>query len=126
MTERLVDHPERVFQLWAYTVGMGRLLLRSTKSATLATRVDVLFQNVKALKLPTLVEGLVVTVGADETAREIADATGLLPDEETQFFAIDSSTGRGYVVAGVIAVTEDEGEYFEPSKIWPGPEGVLR
>ena len=126
MSEILVDHPDRVFQLWAYTVAMGRMLLRSTKGDALATRVDVLFQNVKALKLPTLVEGLVVTAGAGAAAREISDATGLLPDEETKFFIIDSSSGRGYVVAGVVAVTEDEGEYFEPSKLWPGFEGGPR
>ena len=126
MSEILVDHPDRVFQLWAYTVGMGRMLLRSTKGEALATRVDVLFQNVKAVKLPTLVEGLVVTAGGAAAAREISDATGLLPDEETKFFTIESSSGRGYVVAGVVAVSEDEGEYFEPSKLWPVLEGGPR
>lgn len=49
MTAPLVDRPERVFQVWAFTVSMGRLLLRSTKSGSFRTRVDVLFQNVKAI-----------------------------------------------------------------------------
>jgi len=31
MIERIVNYRERVFQVWVYTVGMGRLLLRSTK-----------------------------------------------------------------------------------------------
>jgi hypothetical protein len=126
MTERLVDHPERVFQVWAYTVGMGRLLLRSTKSETFGTRVDVLFQDVEAMKLLTRLDGLVVTVAAAGAASEITEATGLLQDEETVFFALDTSTGAGYVVAGVVTEVEDEGEYFEPSKVWPGPEGLLR
>jgi hypothetical protein len=126
MIERIVDHQERVFQVWAYTVGMGRLLLRSTKNETFATRVDVLFQNVKAMKLPTVLDGLVVTVAVAGAVSEITDATGLLPDDQTVFFALDSSTGRGYVVAGVVAAAEDESEYFEPSELWPGPEGALR
>ncbi|HEX9536637.1 MAG TPA: hypothetical protein VGA04_00500 [Streptosporangiaceae bacterium] len=28
--------------------------------------------------------------------------------------------------AGVVAEVEDEGEYFEPSELWPGPERLLR
>jgi hypothetical protein len=126
MTEPLVDHPDRVFQVWAYTVGMGRLLLRSTKSETFGTRVDVLFQNVKAMKLPTLLDGLVVTVAVAGAANEITDATGALPDDETVFFVLDSLTGTGYVLAGVVAEIEDEGEYFEPSKLWSGPESLPR
>jgi hypothetical protein len=122
MIERLVDRRERVFQVWAYTIGLGRLLLRSTKNESFGTRVDVLFQNVKAMKLPTVLDGLVVTIAVAGAASEITDATGLLPDDETVFFALDSSTGRGYVVAEA----EDEGEYFEPSELWPGPEGTLR
>ena len=31
MTQYLVDRQEQTFQLWAYTVSMGRLLLRSTE-----------------------------------------------------------------------------------------------
>jgi hypothetical protein len=52
-----VSIPDRVFQLWRYTVGMKRLLLRSTKTPTFGTRIDVLFQNVKAMKLPTRLDG---------------------------------------------------------------------
>lgn len=124
MTERLVDHPDRVFQVWVYTVGMRRLLLRSTRSETFGSRVDVLFQNVKAMKLPTRLDGLVVTVAAAGAASEITDATGALPDDETAFFVLDSSAGAGYVVAGVVVEVEDEGEYFEPSKLWPASEGL--
>lgn len=126
MSRPPVDHPDRVFQFWAYTVGMGRLLLRSSKTETFDTRIDVLFQNVKAMKLPTLLDGLVVTVAADGAAVEITEMTGILPDDETAFFALKSSTSTGYVVAGVVAEVEDAGEYFEPSKLWPGPEGLLR
>lgn len=62
-----LDYPERVFQLWSYTVGMGRLLLRSTKSEGFGTRIDVVFQNVQALQLPAVLGGL-VAAPADETS----------------------------------------------------------
>jgi hypothetical protein len=118
--------PERVFQVWAYTVGMGRLLLRSTKTETFDTRVDVLFQNVKAVKFPAVLEGLVVGVANSETAEEITRLTGLLPDEDTTFYSLGSSSLLDYVVAGVVAVVEDEGEFFEVSELWPGPDGIAR
>ena len=126
MSTPIVDRPERVFQLWAFTVGMGRLLLRSTKSGSFGTRVDVLFQNVKAINLPTHLDGLVVTVAGPEFQERIVEATGLLPDADTTFFEIECSGRRGFVVAGVAVQDEDEGEFFEPSKYWPEPDGVPR
>lgn len=50
----LIDLQTRVFQVWAYSVGMSRLLLRSVRDGTHDTRVDVLFQGVTAMKLPTV------------------------------------------------------------------------
>jgi hypothetical protein len=117
--QRLVERPERIFQLWAYTVGMGRLLLRSTKSETFPTRVEVLFQNVKAIQLPTVLEGLVITDADPELTKEIEAETGLTCDGGVRLFSLRTSHGVGYVVAGVMVSDEDEGEYFEPSKLWP-------
>lgn len=121
-----MDHSDRVFQLWAFTVSMGRLLLRSTKSDQFQTRVDVAFQNVQAIQLPTLLSGLVV-LEADvaETARIIQE-TGLLPDDDRTFFSMVSSNSTGYVVAGVVISCEDSGEYYEPSQVWPDGSAHLR
>ncbi len=126
MVDRLVDRPERVFQVWAFTVGMNRLLLRSTKSESDVTRIDVLFQNVKWIELPTRLDGLVVTKAGHRREVEIIEKTDLRPVEGTVFFDIASSGRTGFVVAGVVVEDEDEGEYFEPSRYWPGPEGIAR
>jgi hypothetical protein len=100
---------------------MARLLLRSTKSESFATRFDVLFQDVKALKLPTALHGLVVAEAepADET--RIVRETGLLPSEDTTIFTVRAGAFDGYVVAGVCVTAEDDGEYFEPSPLWQEP-----
>jgi hypothetical protein len=122
VSKPLVERPERVFQVWAYTVGMGRLLLRSTKSEAFSTRVDVVFQNVKAVCLPTELDGLVVAEAEGVVFDRIVSETGLLPDAETVFFGVECSGRVGYVVAGVVVEDEDEGEYFEPSRYWSAPQ----
>lgn len=119
MIDRLVDSRERTFQLWAYSVGMGRLLLRSTKTGTFPTRIDVLFQNVKAMQVPaTVFEGLVVTEADEELAARIESETGLLRGDD-RFFCLESAHRVGYVVAGVMVSQEDAGEFFDPSPLWP-------
>jgi len=115
----LIDFPTRVFQVWAYSVGMSRLLLRSTRSDAYGTRVDVLFQGMRAMKVLTRFPGLVVWDAGDRKQVEITEATGLIPDDETRFFALSSGSLTGYVVAGVCVHAEDEGEYFHPSELWP-------
>jgi hypothetical protein len=93
MTGRFVDHRERTFQLWAYTVGMKRLLLRSTKNETFRTRIDILFQNVKALHLPTSLDGLVVSEADEELAKRIEG----IP--ESSLKTADSSLSRPLAAA---------------------------
>ncbi len=114
----VVDQPARVFQVWAYTVGMGRLLLRSPKTDGCRTRIDVLFQNVKALKLSAELPGLTVSIADEHQQRRISEATGLLQDDNTTFFVLTGASYDAYVVAGAYAQVEDEGEYFEPSDLW--------
>lgn len=122
MAQRFVfECIERRFQLWAYEVGMRRLLLRSTKSDTFASRIDVYFQNVKALKLPTSLDGLMVTEADDKLAMIVEFETGILVSEETRIFSVRCGPFDGYIVAGVCVVMEDEGEYFEPSQVWREP-----
>jgi|GEM_PF-1796644 len=124
MNGPLIDRPDRIFQVWGYSVSLARLLLRSTKSPdqTVTTRIDVLFQNVDAMYLPkTLMQGLVVTVADPEAMERIIDETGVLPDDGLKFFDIECGGRRGFVIAGVVVETEDQGEFDEPSKYWPHP-----
>lgn len=117
----VVGRTDRLFQVCTYSVSMARLLLRSTKSETFATRIDVLFQNVKALKLPTSLDGLVVAKASPADEARISAETGLLPSDETTLFTLRAGAFDGYVIAGVCVVAEDDGEYFEPSDLWREP-----
>jgi hypothetical protein len=117
----IIEQTDRRFQLWAYSVGMARLLLRSTKSEVFTTRQDVLFQNVRALKLPTALDGLVIAEADPAEEATIATETGLLPSDDMTIFTVRTGAFDGYVVAGVCVTAEDNGEYFEPSRLWQEP-----
>lgn len=120
-----IDLRDRTFQVWSYTVSMGRLLLRSTKNDQFKTRVDIAFQNVQALQLPTLLVGLLVEEAGPTQTSKIRIATGLSPNDDRRFFSLETSTSAGYVVASVMVSTEDSGEYYEPSRVWPDTPGSL-
>ena len=105
----------RRFQIWAYTVGHGQLLLRSVKGETFSTRIDVLFKNVAAIHLPTLFDGLAVAEATEMEKRELLVQVDSLRLEGRKVFVVRGSSFTGYVVAGVVAWHEDELEYYDPS-----------
>ncbi|TXK17707.1 hypothetical protein [Homoserinibacter sp. GY 40078] len=115
---RVMDVPKRQYQVWAYSVTMGRLLLRSNKSEAFATRVDILFQNVHAMKLLTALDPLVVAEADSLESEQILAETGLYPPKRKLVFLLRAGSFEGYVVAGVCFTNEDSGEYYDPSPLW--------
>ena len=102
----------RKFLMWRYTVGHQQLLLRSVKAEESGTRIDILFKAVKHVCIPTTIEDIVI--------EEIRSAPGSHPTwastPDAQMFKVSGKHGEGYVVAGALAHSEDEGEYDSPSK----------
>lgn len=116
----LINRPDRRFKMWQYSVSMARLLLRSNKDDGAGSRIDVMFQDVHALKLPTLLDGLVIAEADSEQSGRAARETGVVLDRGTVVYSVRGLAYDGYVVAGVCVHVEDEGEFFEPSQLWPG------
>jgi hypothetical protein len=54
-------------------------------------------------------------------ADRISAETGLLPSDDTKIFSVRTGAFLGYVVADVAVAAEDNGEYFEPSRLWRKP-----
>jgi len=103
---------EREFQVWLYTVSHSILLLRSVKSETLSTRVDVIFKPVRALSVPTTL------VGIDVRSMPVpATLAGVVPDlhDSDQFFSLTGAEPTWWIVAGTVDWHGDEGEYSDPS-----------
>jgi hypothetical protein len=99
-------YADRTFQLWAFTVSHGQLLLRSPKGDGGATRVDVLFKPVRRMNLPVRMDGL--RVEALEDGR----------------FRLSGSGWEGEVLAGSVAAAEDELDFNDPSPLYLGGVGA--
>ena len=110
----------RRFSVYLFWVSHGVLLLRSGKANGEGTRIDVLFKDVVWMSLPAWLNGMTIREGT------LADLATTLPasiqNEATQrhVYAVETEGITHHVVAGSLAVAEDQMEYFEPSALLPG------
>ncbi len=117
MTAHEEIRSDRKFQLWLYSVSHGQLLLRSPKSAVEPSRVDVLFQNVLGLHLPTLMEGLNIELADQQLARFATSNLAAWGPLKSNVFRVFGSDWEGYVVASNVSTHVDDGEHHTPSKL---------
>jgi hypothetical protein len=103
--------------MWFYTVGMRRLILRSTKDERHPTRIDVLIQGVAHLKLPTLMVGLSIRPAGSTELVTIEQSDGVAPGLNERVYVARGENYAGYVVGMVMAAHEDTLEYFDPSGV---------
>jgi hypothetical protein len=114
-----VSFPDRRFAVWQFSVGMGRLLLRSVKTDAFTTQVDIYFQDVDFLRLHTSLDGVEIRVANAEERIDLESSERLnLEDGDLEVFIITSTDRIGVVVAGVVKAQEDERDHDEPSVLW--------
>ena len=116
MSDKELYSSDRSFQLWRYTVSHSQALLRSNKSDTEHTRLEVLFKAVGYIQVPTALDGLRIT----EARRDSVDLDGLdiSPSSDQRCFRIQSNTGSGVILALAVYFAEDGGDYSDPSSLF--------
>jgi hypothetical protein len=107
---------ERIFQLFSYGVTHGQLLFRSCKTDTDPTRVDILFQEVRATELRSWFEGIEI-VEEDNSTFLAGRPSRPVPmfDKEIRFYRLKGTGWEGFVVGGIVSCLEDDGDFFDPS-----------
>jgi hypothetical protein len=110
-----VDTFTGTFRVWAYTVGHGRLLLRSTKSAARDSQIDILFKGVSALRLPTSMRDF--RVSSKEPSPDELNQLGFPSPapRDQKLFVLESTDSRAYVLALAMDADETKRDYHEPS-----------
>lgn len=101
-----------VFQLWEYRVSHGQMLVRSPKSPTQQTNVDIAFVGVEYVDLPRYLPELEI---AEPTEGDIAFAKDRLgkPAEAKSITVLKVKGKRYVVVAAALKVTESDMDIFE-------------
>jgi hypothetical protein len=123
MNHKVVYKSDRLFSVFGYSMSHGLLLLRSGKSnENPTTRVDILFQDVRAMEVRVWFKGITI---------EEVDDLNFLEDQRSRpaemiepgnkAYALISHGWRGFIVGGIVRFKEDDGELFGPSALVPDP-----
>jgi hypothetical protein len=122
MSARLVYESNRTFSVFGYAMSHGVLLLRSGKSnETPTTRVDIMFQDVRALEIRAWFKGIRI----EEVDATYLEGQNSKPEEMIEHgnvvYALTSSGWRGFIVGGIVRFHEDDGDLSGPSAIVEPP-----
>jgi hypothetical protein len=110
----VIDAPDRIFHVEVLKGGMNRLLFRSNRTATLPTRIEVFFINVKYLSLGTLLDGLTIR---DQGQMDNLNEFGwkITVSQPIRLFEVVSKSGSGTIVAGDVDADESDAGPSDPS-----------
>jgi hypothetical protein len=101
--------------MWLFIVSHGNLLLRSVKTADSLTRIDVLFQSVQAIQLPSKLDSVAIEMLPRSAIEQLKPEIGSYISSGSKVFAIRGLDYSGYIIASSVAWHEDTGEYNDPS-----------
>lgn len=113
--QTVLETTDRTFHIEVLKGGMNRLLLRSNRTPTHPTRVEVFFINVKFISLGTLLNGMRITdkgVVADPADLE----WDIRASQPLHLFEVWSGSGSGTIVAGGVETDESTAGPTDPSR----------
>jgi hypothetical protein len=123
MNPKLVYKSARRFSIFGYSMSHGLLLLRSGKSNESPTsRVDILFQDVRAMEIRAWFQGITIEEVDDPQFLEGQPSKPAeMIEPGNKIYSLVSDGWRGFIVGGIVGLKEDDGELFGPSALVPDP-----
>ncbi|MFD0583653.1 hypothetical protein [Dactylosporangium darangshiense] len=119
---------DRRFRVWRYGVGHSQLLLHSHAGAADAEHLNVLFEDVRAVKLRSSYQPLILRPADGPARDDILDFAGLPERHQHRFLSLTLSTRPeiGFVLCArvtVLAVSKTNGQ--APLRAWPDGARVV-
>ena len=108
---------DRRFSVYSYSVSHGRLLLRSGKSNKCATRIDILFHDVRGMEIRSWFDGIEITEESPKLLENFASNPSILLELGNKVYSLKGVGWNGYVLGGILRTHEDDGEFFGPSSL---------
>lgn len=119
MKSSLPFSSERFFIVHSYACSHGLLLLRSRKSDKFSTRIDILFQDVRAIELRSWFDGLTIEEVDKTYLQNYASRPVEIMEHGNRIYALKGRGWSGFVVGGIVSYHEDDKGQNEPSALLP-------
>src|SRR4051794_3493174 len=109
----VIFQSDRRFQLWAYTISHGQLLLRSqarqdAHSRQHDTTIEVMFNPITTVKIRGNYDGLVIRCADQEEAERVrASAPSITFHQSDRVFALETAGETDYIIATAVGWHED-------------------
>ncbi len=103
----------RSFQFWEYHVSHGQLLVRSPKTQTQLTNVDVMYFGVQYVALPRHLSELVLAEASEEDIKRAEDELGKRVEDPDKVFIVVCNDRRHAIMAAGMKVMENISEIFD-------------
>lgn len=107
----------RTFVVVSYAASHGLLLLRSRRTKDHPMRIDILFQDVRAVEMRFWFDGIVIEAADTEFLRAFASNAVAMVEPGNRVYSLRGDGWRGYVLAGILRTHEDHGDFDAPSAL---------
>ena len=111
----------RTFVLFSYGNSHGLLLLRSRKTPQHPKRIDILFQDVRAMQLRAWFDGIRVEEVDLGFLQGQSSKPEKMLEKGNKIYAIHGADWSGFIVGGIVSINEDQEEFSAPSGLLSEP-----
>jgi hypothetical protein len=111
---------ERRFQVFSFTISHGQLLLRSGKTNTHRTRLNILFKDVRAVELRMWFDSLSIEEVEPSLLKDLPAHPTELIESGNRCFVLKSLGWQGYIVGATVFYHEDELNFWDPTPLLSG------
>ena len=116
-TMKTIFSSPRMFSVFSYAMPHGGLLLRSAKTPANPTRVDILFQDVRAMEIRASFDGIRIEECDRSFLKQFGGSPIALMEEGKRAYRLQGHEWQGYILGGMVLSHEDQGELLEPSQL---------
>jgi hypothetical protein len=115
MSERFVFSSTRRFVISFYLHSHGLLLLRSVKTNEHKTRIDILFQSVRAMEMHCWFDGATIEEVEVDFLAGLQSNPAEMIEPGNRVYAVRGTGWTGFIVGGIVRTLEDDGNALDPS-----------
>src|SRR5579859_6256990 len=117
---RTVFESTRHFALGSHAASYGLLLFRSNRTTELASRLDLLFQDVRAMDVRAWTDGLKVEICDESAVRDYPSNPQDMIESGLVLYRISGAGWQGFIVASTrVSSKEDQLGPMDPSGLIP-------